>query len=130
MRESKTFWPLVLFPFAIDNAHTRTYTGRCWIKDIKATFSFAEIKLTTTNLTCRWRLFNFLIFDLPLPDIEEVKNLENKPGLILIKFRSAEFGKLAKFLLSGQPPGSKNQVIINVKNKQGWLKKFNLPSTS
>lgn len=127
MRESKIFWPLVLFPYAIDDAHTRTYTGRCWVKDIKATFSFAEIKLTTTNLTCRWRLFNFLIFDLSLPDIEEVINLEHKPGLILIKFRGAAFGRLARFALSGQPPGSKNQVILNVKNEQAWLNKFSLP---
>jgi hypothetical protein len=129
MRESKLIWPLVLFPFVIDNAHTRTYTGRCWVKDIKATFSFAEIKLTTTNLTCRSRLFNFLIFNLSLPDIEEIKSLENKPGLILIKYRSAEFGKLARFSLSGQPPGSKNQVILNVKNEQRWLNKFNLSRT-
>ena len=129
MRESKIFWPLVLFPYAIDKAHTRTYTGRYWVKDIKATFSFAEIQLTPDNLTCRWRLFKFLIFNLSLPDIEKVTNLEDKPGLILIIFRSAEFGKLARFALSGQPPGSKNQVILNVKNKEGWLTKFNLPGT-
>jgi hypothetical protein len=121
---------LVLFPYAIDNAHTRTYTSRCWVKDIKATFSFAEIKLAKTNLTCRWRLLNFLIFDLVLPDIAKVKNLEDKPGLILLRFRRANFGKITKFALSGQPAGSKNQVILNFKNKQGWLNKFNLPSTS
>ena len=130
MRESRIFWPLVLFPYTIDNAHTRTYTVRCWVNDTKPTFSFAAIKLTTTNLTCRWRLFNLLLFDLSLPDIEEVKNIENKPGLIFIRFRSAEFGKLARFALSGQPPGSKNQVILNVKSEPGWLNKFNLPSTA
>jgi len=129
LRESRIFWPLVLFPYAIDKAHTRTYTGRCWVKDIKATFSFAAIRLTTTNFTCRWRLFSLLIFNLSLPDIEEVKDIENKPGLILIKFRSAEFGKLARFALSGQPPGSKDQVILNVENEQAWLNKFNLPSS-
>jgi hypothetical protein len=129
LRESKIFWPLVLFPFAINNAHTRTYTGRCWIKDIKASFSFAEIILTSTNLTCRYRLFKFLIFDLSLPDIKEVKNIEDKPGLILIRFRNANFGKLAKFSLSGQPAGSKNQIIINVTNEQGWLNKIKLPNT-
>jgi hypothetical protein len=34
--------------------------------------------------------------------------MEDKPGLILIKFRNANFGKLAKLSLSGQPAGSKN----------------------
>ena len=116
MRESKIFWPLVLFPFAIDNAHTRSYTGRCWVKDIKASFSFADIILTDTNLICRFRLLRLLIFDVSLQDIDEVKNLKDKPGLILIKYRSAIFGKLTRLALSGQPAGSKNQIILNVRD--------------
>jgi hypothetical protein len=92
MKESKIFWPIVLFPFAIDNAHTRSYTGRCWVKDMKASFSFANLALNDTNLTCRYRLFNLLIFDLSLEDVIEVRKFEDKPGLILIKFRDATFG--------------------------------------
>ena len=128
MRESKIFWPLVLFPFAIDNAHTRSYTGRCWIKDIKASFSFAEIILTDTNLICRFRLLRLLIFDVSLQDIDEVKNLKDKPGLIFIKYRSAIFGKLTKLALSGQPAGSKNQIIMNVRDEQKWLSNLKLLS--
>jgi hypothetical protein len=126
LRESKIFWPLVLFPFAIDNAHTRSYTGRCWVKDIKASFSFADIILTDTKLICRYRILRLLIFDVSLQDIDEVKNLEDKPGLILIKYRSAIFGKLAKLALSGQPAGSENQIIINVMDEQRWLNKLKL----
>ena len=126
MRESKIFWPLVLFPFAIDNAHTRSYTGRCWVKDIKASFSFADIILTDTKLICRYRILRLLIFDVSLQDIDEVKNLEDKPGLILIKYRSAIFGMLAKLALSGQPAGSENQIIINVMDEQRWLSKLKL----
>jgi hypothetical protein len=126
LRESKFFWPLVLFPFAIDNAHTRSYTGRCWVKDIKASFSFADIILTDTKLICRYRILRLLIFDVSLQDIDEVKNLEDKPGLILIKYRSAIFGKLAKLALSGQPAGSENQIIINVMDEQRWLNKLKL----
>jgi hypothetical protein len=126
VKESRKIWALVLFPFAIENAHTRSYTGRCWVKDIKASFGFAYIILTDTNLTCRYRLFNLLIFDLPLQHIVEVTDMEDKPGLILIKFQFAVFGNLAKFALSGQPPGSKNQVIINVIDEQKWLTKLNL----
>ena len=126
MRESKIFWPLVLFPFAIENAHTRSYTGRCWVKDIKASFSFADIILTDTKLICRYRILRLLIFDISLQDIDEVKNLEDKPGLILIKYRSAIFGKLAKLALSGQPAGSENQILINVMDEQRWLNKLKL----
>jgi hypothetical protein len=57
MKESRVFWPLVLFPYSINNAHTRSYTGRCWVKDIKASFSFANIILSDLNLTCRYRIF-------------------------------------------------------------------------
>jgi hypothetical protein len=128
LKESKIFWPLVLFPFAIDNAHTRSYTGRCWVKDIKASFSFADIILTDTNLICRFRLLRLLIFDVSLQDIDEVKNLEDKPGLMLIKYRKAIFGKLTKFALSGQPAGSKNQIIINVRDEQKWLNNLKLVS--
>ena len=128
MRESKIFWPLVLFPFAIDNAHTRSSTGRCWVKDIKASFSFANIILTDTNLICRFRILRLLIFDLSLQDIDEVKNLEKEPGLILIKYRSAILGKVTKFALSGQPAGSKNKIIINVMDEQKWLNNLKLLS--
>ena len=128
MRESKIFWPLVLFPFAIDNAHTRSYTGRCWVQDIKASFSFAEITLTDINLICRVRLLRLLIFDVSLQNIDEVKNLEDKPGLILIKYRSAIFGKLTRLALSGQPGGSKNQIILNVRDEQKWLNNLKLLS--
>ena len=125
MRESKIFWPIVLFPFAIDHAHTLSYTGRCWIKDIKASFSFANLELSDSNLTCRYRLFNLPIIDLSLEDVIEVRKYEDKPGLILIKFRKATYGKLTKFVLSGQPPGSRDKIIINVKKKQDWINKFN-----
>ena len=128
MRESKIFWPLVLFPFAIDNAHTRSYTGRCWIKDIKAFFSFANIILTNTNLICRFRMLRLLIFDVSLKDIDKVKNLEDKPGLIQIKYRSAIFGNLTKLALSGQPAGSKNQIILNVMDEKKWLNNLKLLS--
>jgi hypothetical protein len=128
LRESKIFWPLVLFPFAIDNAHKRSYTGRCWIKDIKASFSFANIILTNTNLICRFRMLRLLIFDVSLQDIDEVKNLEDKPDLIQIKYRSAIFGKLTKLALSGQPAGSKNQIILNVMDEQKWLNNLKLLS--
>ena len=129
LKESKIFWPLLLFPYAIDNAHTRSYTGKCWIKNIKASFSFAVIILTDTHLICRYRLFNLLLFELSLRHIDEVTNIEDKPGLIQIKFRFADFGNLAKFALSGQPPGSKNQVIINVMNEQVWLHTLKLQIT-
>ena len=126
MKESRIFWPLILFPFATDNAHTRSYTGKCWVKDIKASFSFADLILTDTNLIGRYRLFNLLILDLSLSNIDEVTGIDNKPGLILIKFRSATFGNLSKIAISGQPSGSKNQVIINVLDEQSWLNTLKL----
>jgi len=59
-------------------------------------------------------MLRLLIFDVSLQDIDEVKNLEDKPGLIQIKYRSAIFGNLTKLALSGQPAGSKNQIILNM----------------
>ena len=110
----------------IKNAHTATYTGRYWLKNIKASFSFACIELTESNLICRYRLFDLLILNIDLSDINEVKPIRNKPGLISIKFNRAIFGKLSKFALSGQPAGSKNQVILNVKNGIIWLEKLDI----
>ena len=73
-------------------------------------------------------MLRLLIFDVSLQDIDEVKNLEDKPGLILIKYRSAIYGKLTKLALSGQPAGSKNQIIINVMDEQKWLNNLKLLS--
>ena len=129
LKESKIFWPLILFPFASDNSHTRSYTGRCWAKNIKASFSFARIELTDTKLTCWYRLFNLLILDLSLRHIEEIENIEDKPGLIQVKFQSALFGNLTKFALSGQPSGSKNRVILNVMDERAWLTNLGMQLT-
>lgn len=126
LKESNIFWPLVLFPFTVEHAHTRSYTGRCWVKDIKASFGLATILLTDTHLTCRYRPFQWLLLDLPLCNIEEVEKMEGKPGLIRITFRSATFGKLAKFAISGQPPGSKNQVMLNAADEQRWMTQLQL----
>ena len=124
MKESRVFWPLMLFPFVIQDAHTPSYTGRYWLKDIKASFSFAYIKLTESSLICRYRLFDLLIFKIDFKEIEEAKPIGDKPGLILISFNHANFGKLAKFSLSGQPAGSKDQVILNVKDETAWLEEL------
>ena len=97
-RESKIFWPLVLFPFAIDNAHTRSYTGRCWIKDIKAFFSFADIILTDTKLICRYRILRLLIFDVSLDD--KSYKFTNKTILVnpisLVEFHLTNSGHLER----------------------------------
>jgi hypothetical protein len=124
MKESRVFWPLILFPFAIKNAHMRSYTGRYWLKNIKASFSFAYIELTELSLICRYRFFDLLIFNIDLSEMEEAKSIKDMPGLISIRFIHAEFGKLAKFALSGQPIGSKKQVILNVKKEKAWLEKL------
>lgn len=126
LSESRIFWPLVLFPYTTFYAHTWSFTGRCWVKDIKASFSFARLILSENSLTCRYRLFNRLLFDLPLQNIDDVKKIEGKPGLIEIQFHSADYGGLANFALAGQPPGSKNRVIINVTDDQRWLNELSL----
>jgi len=115
----------VLFPYTIEHAHTITYTGRCWIKDIKSTFSRATVELTATDIHCRSRVFKLLIFNLPLDEIEEVERMEKKPGLVMIRFRKAQFGRLAKIALSGLPVGSKNDVILNVRNERAWIDAIN-----
>lgn len=121
---------MVLFPFSIENAHTRSYTGRYWLKDIKASFSFASIELTESSLICRYRLFDLLIFNIDFSEIEETIPIRDKPGLISIRFNQAMFGKLAEFALSGQPAGSKNQVILNVRNGSAWLEKLGMVSNN
>jgi hypothetical protein len=130
MKESRFFWPLVLFPFSINHSHTLSYTGRYWLKDIKSSFRFAYIKLTESNLICRYRFFDLLIIDIPLSQIIEAQLFLDKPGLISVKFNKAVFGKIAKFALSGQPSGSKNQIILNVRDGTSWLKKLNKEHTT
>ena len=125
LKESRIFWPLVLFPYTIEHAHTITYTGRCWIKDIKSTFSRASIELTDSEIHCRSRVFRLLIFNLPLDEIDTVQNIEEKPGLVMIQFRKARFGRLANIALSGQPAGSKNSLILNIKNERRWIEAIN-----
>ena len=119
LTESRWFWPIVLFPYAIEGSHTRNYTGKAVLKGIKASLSRASLELNESAVVVRGHLTGNEHIVIPLEEIRRVDVLEGKPGLIELRFGKARFGRLAKSLTG--PPGSRNRVILNVEDTDAWL---------
>lgn len=122
--ESRWLWPIVLFPYARERSHTRSFTGRAVLKDVKASLSRALLELTEENLIVRGRFTRREHLVIPLAEIRSVDIIDGKPGLIELRFSEADWGRLARIAISGAPTGSRNRVILNVNDTDTWLREI------
>jgi hypothetical protein len=124
LREARWFWPIVLFPYAAEGAHTRSFTGRTTLKDVKASFSRAVVDLNEEELVVRGRFTRRKHLVVPIDEIREVDVVEGKPGLVELRFGDAKWGRLAQVVTSGSPRGSRHRVILNVNDTESWLQEI------
>lgn len=124
LRESRWFWPVVLFPYAGEGSHTRTFTGKTVLRDVKAGLSRALLELTDEAVVVRGRFTGREHLKVPLEQIRWVDVVEGKPGLVEIRFGEARWGRLAKAATSGGPKGSRNRVMLNVSDTDSWLEEI------
>lgn len=120
LRECRSFWPIVLFPYEIENAHTRSFTGRTFLSGVKASFSRAIVTLNRDDLRICGRLTRRAHLVIPLAGIESVSSVEGKPGIVDVRFAGATWGWLARAVTSGEPAGSRNRILLNVADADGW----------
>lgn len=120
LEESRWFWPIVLFPYIADDSHTITFTGRAIVRDVKSSFSRVILAMTEDEIEVRGRLSRKQLLVVPLGQIESVDRLEGNPEVLDVRFRSARWGWLARFVTSGQPPGARNRILLNVSDTGTW----------
>ncbi len=118
------FWPVALFPYS-PKSHTLQYTGREWVKDVKAAFGFSRLSLTESALCCTFIFPRLLLFEIALLDILNVSKVEGKEGLIEVRFTQAKMGWFVRFALSGDPAIPRDRVILNVgESLESWLREL------
>lgn len=125
LTEAHWFWPVVLFPFAVEKAHTRTFTGKAVLRDIKGSFSRAIVDLNDDALVVRGRLTRIEHLVIPLEQFHSV-SLHEKPNLVDIRFSEGRYGRLARIVTSGTPAGSRSRIFLNVKNPEVWEREITL----
>jgi hypothetical protein len=121
LRQSRWFWPIVLFPYAVDDSHTRSFAGRTVLPDVKSSFSRAVITLTGDHLRVQGRITRRTHLVIPLTGIASVAGMEGKRGIVDIRFDDATWGPLARAVTSGQPPGSRSRILLNVVDADEWI---------
>lgn len=121
LEESHWFWPIVLFPYAIENAHTRSFTGRTTLAGIKSSLARAIVTLSEDHLRVRGRVTRHTHLLLPLTGIESASTVPGKPGVVEIKFAGGTWGRLARAVTSGEPAGSRNRILLNVLDADLWV---------
>lgn len=114
----------MLFPYAAEGSHTRSFTGRTTLKDVKASFSRALVELNERALVVRGRFTRRKHLVIPLDEIRHVYVVEGKPGLVEVRFGDARWGRLAQIVTSGAPRGSRHRVILNVNDTESWLQEI------
>lgn len=120
LQEGHWFWPMVLFPYAMENAHTRSFTGRTILPDIKSSFARAVVTLSDDHLRIRGRITRRTHLIVPLSEIEVVSTVADKPGIVDIRFGGAGWSWLARVVTSGEPGGSRNRILLNVLDADLW----------
>lgn len=121
LRASRWFWPLVLFPYAAEDSHTRTFTGRAVLKDVKGSLSRAVVELTEEAIQIRGRFTGREHLGIPLDEVQSVGTLEDRQGIVEIDFGNARWGKLARLVTSGSPAGSRHRILLNVDDPDSWV---------
>jgi hypothetical protein len=125
LKKTRLVWPIVLFPH-YKKSHTLTFTGKQFVKDIRFGVSFAGLYLTESNLYCRLIFPRLLIFEIELADITFVFKVEDKKGVLEVKFNKAMFGWLSRFVLSGDPAIPRNHLFLNLGDECDiWFKELN-----
>ncbi len=115
LSKTSCFWPIALFPH-FERSHTLVFAGRDWAKDVRFSIGFACLCLTETVLSCRLVFPPLLLFEIEPSNVLAVSKIEEKEGLIDIRFTNAKLGWLTRFALSGDPAIPRNRVILNVED--------------
>lgn len=120
LRASRWFWPLVMFPYAIETSHTRTFTGRTVLENVKGSLSRVLVELTEEEIVISGRFTGWEHLAIPLDEVRTVEMLEGQRGIVQISFDDARWGRLARFITSGSPPGSRDRILLNVDDPDIW----------
>ncbi len=121
LRQSRWLFPAVIFPSAVNHAHTRSWTGRAVLANTKSALSAATILLTETELLVKGRIFGTCHLRIALADITDASPLDAKQGVVEVRVDVMGRSRLARLAMSGQPVAAPDRIILNVDEPAVWL---------
>ncbi len=110
----------MFFPYAIDRAHTWTFTGRAGLGGMKSSLSRATLELSQDGIAVRGRLTGVTHLLVAAGDLLSCEIIGAKAEVVEVRFREAERSRFVRLLLSGSPPGDFDRVILNVRAPDEW----------
>lgn len=88
---------------------------------MKGGLALSAVELTDEGISVKGLLLRRTHISIQFEQMRQASLYEGRPGLIELTFHEAEWGLLARFAVSGKPPGERLRIILNVKNGLAWL---------
>jgi len=125
LEKRNLFWPIILFPW-FKHSHTVIFTGKRWLKDITSVMhGFQKIYLTNKRILAQMCLPKFLIIDILLSDIEEVKYFDENKDMLLITYKNSRMSPYTKLFFRRTPPVISNKLLLNLgEDSEIWMDKL------
>ena len=120
LSEAHWVWPLVFFPYEIEDSHTRTFTGRTVIGGMKSALARVRLELRHDGLEVRGRFSGKVHLRVERSEIVSCELRGGSHPLVEVRFSRSERSRLAKLLVSGAPSGSRHRVVLNVESPSMW----------
>lgn len=120
LSEAHWIWPLVFFPYEIEDSHTRTFTGRTVIGGMKSALARVRLDLWHEGLTVSGRLSGAVHLEVRRSGLVSCDLQPGMRPLVELRFSESEWSRFARLLVSGSPPGARNRVILNVQRPAEW----------
>jgi hypothetical protein len=124
LAEAHWLFPLVLFPSAVEHPHTLTLTRREVVRGIKSATSRVSLELWENELVVRGRLTGRVRLRIPLESIRSVEPWEWNQRMVSVTFGAAQWGRLARFMISGAPGGRRDRIVLAVEDPDRWMEEL------
>ena len=120
LSEAHWIWPLVFFPYEIEDSHTRTFTGRVVIGGMKSALARVRLELRHDGLEVRGRLSGRVHLRVERNGIVSCELRGGSRPLVEVRFSESDWSRFAKLLVSGAPAGARDRVVLNVESPSTW----------
>ena len=120
LSEAHWVWPLVFFPYEIEESHTRTFTGRTVIGGMKSALARVRLDLRDEGLTVSGRLSGAVHLEVERSGLVSCDLHGGQRPLVEVRFNESKWRRFARMLVSGSPAGARDRVLLKVRAPDEW----------
>lgn len=120
LSEKHWVWPLVLFPYEIEDSHTMSFIGSGFVRGMKSGLARVALAVSNRGIVVRGRLSGVTHLEIAPEQLVSCEIVGEAPPMVEVRFATAHWSRFAKLLISGAPPGSTDRVMLNVASPRQW----------